>query len=128
MYLILPGCGGGQPVAPVEGKVTYKGVPLKFGSVTFQPEIGPRALGLIQPDGTFRLSTHGNSDGAIVGTHRVRIVCAEHQNPELQKTAEAAEGMCSRSLIPEKYTFPETSGFQVEVREHNEPFVFDLTD
>lgn len=122
----LAGCSDRYSVSPVEGKVTYNGVPLTFGRVAFQPEVGPRAVGPIQPDGTFRLSTYGDCDGAILGKHRVSIVCAEHQNPEAAKKERDAEGMYSPSLIPEKYTFPETSGFEVEVEERNEPFEFHL--
>jgi hypothetical protein len=124
--VILSGCSDRRAVAPVEGKVTLNGESLKFGSVSFQPEVGPRATGLIQPDGTFRLSTYGNADGAILGKHRVSVTCAEHQDPSKRKQADA-EGMYSPSLIPQKYSFPETSGFRVEVKQKNEPFEFNLT-
>ncbi|NLE39981.1 MAG: hypothetical protein GX621_18340 [Pirellulaceae bacterium] len=124
----LTGCSDRHSVAPVEGKVIYRNAPLKFGSVSFQPEVGPRATGRIQPDGTFRLSTYGEHDGAILGRHRVSIVCAEHQNPETRSPGGDSEGRYSRSLIPEKYTFPETSGFEAEVKESNQPFTFELSD
>ncbi|HBO46271.1 MAG TPA: hypothetical protein DD670_20565 [Planctomycetaceae bacterium] len=124
----LTGCSDRHSVAPVEGKVIYRNAPVKFGSVSFQPEVGPRATGRIQADGTFRLSTYGEHDGAILGRHRVRIVCAEHQNPDTHPSGADSEGGYSRSLIPEKYTFPETSGFEVEVKQSNEPFTFELND
>lgn len=124
---LLAGCGGKHEVVPVEGKVTYNGTPLRFGSVAFQPEIGPRASGDIQPDGTFRLSTYGQFDGAIPGKHRVSVVCAEHQDPAAAKKNVDPEGTFGRPLIPEKYYFPETSGLEVEVKDQNAPFVFSLT-
>ena len=40
----LVGCGNqDRPLAPVSGQVLYKGEPLTFGSVTFQPAGGQPA-------------------------------------------------------------------------------------
>ena len=35
--------------------------------------VGKPAQGLIQPDGTFVLSTYGTSDGAVIGRHSVYL-------------------------------------------------------
>lgn len=81
---LLPsvGCGGGRtPTYPASGKVAFAdGKPLQGGTVEFQsispPNTGETrvsARGNIQPDGTFKLSTFRQDDGAIAGDHRALI-------------------------------------------------------
>ncbi len=77
------GCGGSKfEVAPVSGTCTCNGEALTAGMVVFEPvpksgdkprESGRAASGMIQSDGTYILSTYGNSDGAIIGEHTVRV-------------------------------------------------------
>ncbi len=126
----LGGCGGCDqlPTGPVEGKVFYKGEPLKFGSVLFQPEAGPPGRGQIQPDGSFVISTYGNGDGAILGPNKVRITCSETQDPNYQQVPTEGEMAVGKSLIPKKYTRAETSKIEVIVKEKNDPLTFELTD
>jgi hypothetical protein len=124
--LAAAGCGRGIATAPVEGKVLFQGRPLKFGSVIFQPEAGPPATGNIQPDGTFRLSTFRDGDGAVLGKHQVRITCFESQRPGAQQAVAQQELATGQALIPEKYASFATSELSVEVKAKNEPLVFDL--
>ena len=116
----LGGCGAssGPDIAPVHGKVTLDGAPLTTGMVYFMPESGRGAKGKVQEDGSFTLSTFGNGDGAIVGRHKVFIVATEGE-----VAFESDEPM--KSLVPERYTSPETSGFEIEVKvgEMNEVFL-----
>ena len=77
----LASCGpsNGLNLAPVRGKVTYKGEPVTYGSISLHPDeakgtSGPLAMGSINRDGTFILSTEVSGDGAIVGLHRVAIL------------------------------------------------------
>lgn len=122
----LAGCSDRMPTTPVEGKVLYQGKPLEFGSVLFQPDKGPLARGVIASDGTFRLSTYTDGDGAVVGQHRVQIVCCEFQRPG-SEMAFQGEPDPGPSFIPEKYGSMHSSGLQVDVKlEGNEPLVFDL--
>jgi hypothetical protein len=73
----LAGCGGkgGFKVAPVKGKVTHQGQPVKGGSLTFTPiasgdtkagQLGQPAQTQVSDDGTFAISP-----GAVVGKHRI---------------------------------------------------------
>jgi hypothetical protein len=70
------GCGG-KHVYPVEGQVVFKdGTPLAGGWVVFEPmdpEVKASASGDIRSDGTFRLATHKNADGAFEGRYRVVV-------------------------------------------------------
>lgn len=127
--VILAGCGDGRPpmAAPVEGKVIYRGKPLAFGSVMFQPAQGQPARGVIKPDGTFTLWTYEEGDGAAIGHHKVRITCYDNQNPD-QTQDPNQEPTAGKSLIPEKYTLFDESGIEVDVQSENEPFVFQLKD
>lgn len=129
MTAAVAGCGSDRlPVAPVQGKVLYRGEPLEFGSVMFQPDVGPAAKGTINSDGTFRLSSYGQADGAVIGTHRVRITCFDVQRPGHRHSQSEQEAGAGRPLIPRKYSNCATSGLQVEVEAANKPFVFELTD
>lgn len=127
--LAVAGCGGDQlPTAPVQGKVLYQGKPLQFGAVTFQPAAGPPASGAIQPDGTFRLSTYGNNDGAVLGMHKVAVSCFDSQRPDAPPPDPNAEPGLGKPLVPQKYLSADTSGLTAEVKSRNEPFEFQLTD
>src|SRR5262249_42014233 len=98
---VLPlssGCGPGNGLSlgRVSGKVTYKGQPVKNGTVFFMPDeskgtVGPPALGSITSDGSYVMSTETSGDGVIVGSHKVGITGVE----EAPVTAEA-------ELDPEK--------------------------
>lgn len=128
MTAALTGCGEGRPLAHVEGQVLYKGKPLEFGSVTFQPAGGQPARADIGPDGKFVLTTPGEGNGAVVGFNKVRVTCYESQAPSYAAPTEG-EGGLGKSLIPERYASYETSGITMEVQAgKNEPLMIELTD
>ncbi len=73
------GSNNGLNLASVSGKVTYKGKPIKNGTVMFVPNeskgaTGPQAIGTIKNDGTYSLSSQDANDGAVVGWHKVGIL------------------------------------------------------
>src|SRR5262245_845689 len=59
----LGGCDAGPlPRVLVQGKVSFKGVPLSTGVIVFIPDAGhgchgPMACGLVQRDGSYHLQT-----------------------------------------------------------------------
>lgn len=78
LYLAVAGCGGDRTY-PVEGRVVWAdgadAVELAGGTVSFEPVDGKAsAVGGIKPDASFRLSTHREGDGAVVGTYRVVVL------------------------------------------------------
>lgn len=127
----VTGCGKPpHQLTPVSGKVTYNGKPLQFGCVTFQPETGQWSKGLIQPDGTFKMSTPGEGDGAAVGVNMVRISCFENQDPAKKNNGGGEMGtLLGRPLIPKKYLSQDTSGLTIEIKSgNNDPVIFELKD
>jgi hypothetical protein len=95
---------------PVHGKVTFTdGTPMNGGSISFrsvdrQPSIN--AHGVIEPDGTFELSTFAAGDGAIAGRHRAVVVTPS--------VSERARQPVPRPIHP-KYRQYETSGLEFTV-------------
>jgi hypothetical protein len=81
LAMAVAGCGPGHglTLGRVSGKVTAAGEPVRYGTVFFVPDTlkgtdGPSAMGIIQDDGTYTLSTDSGGDGALVGHHKVGVV------------------------------------------------------
>jgi hypothetical protein len=109
------GCSRGPATAKVSGTVTLDGKPLAFGSVMFQGVAGGQpAAGNIQPDGTFELTTFNPGDGALVGSHRVRVVCYSSQDPANKALGPMGDSL-GKLLIPERYTSLGASGLTADV-------------
>jgi hypothetical protein len=108
ILLALAGCESEpSPLAPVRGKVSYKGIPLRGGSIVFTPDPdrnrdGPIAEAEIQPDGTYALLTD-KVPGAVPGWHRVTVIWLDDSIPP-------------RSLVPGRYGDPERSGLRFEIK------------
>jgi len=131
LFLAVLACGCGEsrlPTAPVTGKVLYNGEPLQFGLVMTRPDVGPLARGTIQPDGSFSLSSYESDDGAVLGTHRVRVTCFENQRPGAVPPPADTEATLGRSWIPPRYANFHSSGLTLDVQPHNEPLVLELGD
>jgi hypothetical protein len=73
--IVLSGCGRGHELdtAEVQGIVTFDGKPLEEGFVTFVPTRGRGAMGVIQADGSYTLTTYRDGDGALIGPHTVTV-------------------------------------------------------
>jgi len=100
------GCDSGPEMAPARGTVSVKGTTLTHGKVLFEPVGGGEiAVGEIDEDGSFVLTTFEVGDGALVGEHTVGIT---------QRSDDAAE----RGEKP--HNFGSAPGaFQVESGEEN---------
>lgn len=78
--VLLPACqrGDRMPVFPVDGSVFYQGRPAEGARVAFHPSRDPNAHGLrpqavVAADGSFRLTTYTNHDGAPAGEYYVTV-------------------------------------------------------
>lgn len=124
------GCSAQPELAVVEGRVTYNGQPLKFGTVMFQSVKGGQpAIGMIQPDGSFKMSTPKAGDGVKPGSYEVSVSCYENMDPSKPPAPDRGDMSPGKSLVPKKYILAATSGLTAQVKpEGNEPIAFDLTD
>jgi hypothetical protein len=107
--LVSLGCQGNSGLVPVAGKVLLDGQPLTQGTVVTMPKAGKGANAAVHPDGTFQLGTNGKGDGASIGTHKVAVIL-------LSDSSESAEGPAPKSLLPQRYGSPESSGLTIDVK------------
>lgn len=104
------GCGDSTPkVVPVRGKVTLNGQPLSTGRVMTLPTMGRGAGGEINADGTFELTTPDFGKGAAPGVHKVAVQAYDNAGVANLETA------AGKSLVPERYGNPATSGLMINV-------------
>ena len=69
------GCGSGVTLVPAGGVVQHDGKPMTGGKVLLLPiEKGNAAIGQIQENGSFLLTTFKPEDGAVPGRYRVTVV------------------------------------------------------
>jgi hypothetical protein len=109
--LVAGGCA--PPRYPVSGKVVFDdGSPLAEGSVIGEATIDGKkvlAQGEVKPDGTFNWGSSKAGEGARPGKYRVIVA------PRALGDAEIAEGKIP--AVDAKFTAPETSGIDFEVKE-----------
>lgn len=128
---IQTGCySNRRPTAKVEGTVTYKGQPVRSGTIVFTPKErskddlypGKAARGSVDADGRFRLSTYGTFDGAIVGPHLVTYLNGDSDSEE-EPTDEMEEGKesvnKSKKKTPLNIGLPDDFIIEVKSKENN---------
>jgi hypothetical protein len=89
----LTGCGG-RGTTPVRGLVTLEGAPVAGATVLFMPDGGDGgrpASGFTSSDGTFRLMTYRENDGALPGKYRVLVQRTEPAKDQREAEHSAME-------------------------------------
>ena len=109
---LLTGCGAG--LHPIEGQVVWKdGTPAKElagGQVVFENEAAKTsARGVIQPDGTFKVTTTKPDDGALAGEYKIAVL-------EFRKNAGAEGTGLAPALLDTKYADFASSGLTATVK------------
>jgi hypothetical protein len=153
--LIALGCSGDDGLGSrysVSGTVTYKGAPVAKGTIGFVPE-NPSMRGATGEisNGSYSLTTQTAGDGALPGKYKVSIAAKEAVDLEYAKSLLRADlkkkGMDpsmmpvnvppeymskaskqAKSLIPEKYSSPESSGLSATVEARSNKIDFPLDD
>lgn len=100
LALLAVGCGDSRYVtAEVHGRAVLDGNPVTAGTITFTPvetdgapRDGKTAVGTLQSNGVFALTTYESDDGAIVGKHRVHYFPPEETTPETVNVEVDTEG------------------------------------
>lgn len=130
--LALAGCSSENPETyKVIGKIVYDGQPVKSGVVQLLPEGGGNsAIGNLQPDGTFQLTTFKQNDGACPGTYTVTIQAMPEEDAD--DPMSGLPGMefagSGKPPVPLKYENPETSDLKVNVNKGENSLELVLTD
>lgn len=105
--LFASGCGDeGYDLAPVSGVVTLDGKPLAGGVIQYQPiggentNPGPGSAGVLDTQGRYQLQTQTSPrmDGAVIGTHQVRIYSRNAEAPVTD-----TDTSTTPELVPPKY-------------------------
>jgi len=126
----LTGCEAGVGAVPVKGTAKYDGQPLTSGTVQFVPTgDGMAAMGQIQPDGSFQLTTQLADDGALPGQYKVSVqVFPDPASGGGGMGLPGAEFGDAEPPIPVRYNNPETSGLTATVTDSGEnEIVLELT-
>lgn len=138
--LIASGCGG-LTLGQVSGQVKSNGKIVTQGTIMFHPEKGPTAVGTIQPDGTYTLSTLKPNDGALVGSHRVTIHATKVDPGRLETPKsfeeELRQGQVKNSgkvlvagqvhwIVPEIHSLAETTKLTAQVERGVNKIDFDV--
>ena len=137
LTLLAAGCGPSYPACyEVRGKVTFDGQPVTQGTITFYPDEGRSAMGKIQPDGSYTLTTFNAEDGALPGNHSVTIKATSVSGPAAPASFEeelaranvpAPTGERTVTwLVPQRFSQRESSGLSATVQKKSNTIDFDL--
>ncbi len=123
---LLSSCSG--ELNPVDGKVLYKGNPIKGAVVILHPDDdkgkATNPSGVTAADGTFTLAT-GKEGGARPGRYTVTVLWYKEQTPSGKITMEPPQ---PEDQLNGRYANPASSKIKVEIKtgvNHLEPIVLE---
>ena len=137
---LFAGCGGNnggeRPTAPVKVSVSYKGNPVEGAIVQFISIENPQpAVGTTDKSGNCSLTTFKPNDGAIIGSNVITITKKEIDTKNIKASRPEDADLIGvtptpnlKSLIPNKYSAPGTSGLKEEVKKGSNAFTYELKD
>ena len=115
--MTLLGCSDGRPQrVEVSGRVLIDGRPIRLGFIRLIPPNDRAAVGNIDGEGRFTLTTYDEHDGCVPGMHVAEVIAVEVLNASSQ-----------RWHAPKKYANAETSGVRVQIDEATDDLVVELT-
>jgi len=137
LLIALPGCGPRLPeTAPVSGRVTVNGEPVTEGKIIFYPEEGRPGMSEIAEDGTYRLTTFREHDGAVLGIHRVTIKSTRvtgtpaprtfEEELEQARGDEPISAAVVEWIVPQEYARRETTPLERTVTAGENHFDFEI--
>jgi hypothetical protein len=121
VLVFLCGCNNRTiKTSPVSGVVRMNNKTLENVTVTFHNQNGTRSYGVTDSSGQFRLTTFKKNDGAPIGKGYFTITSNESVEPGLDPPPD--------SLIVKlrKYSSPDTSGLEFEVKPESNKFDIQL--
>ncbi len=127
----LVGCGGGvdgPKTIPATGAVTYKGEPVKNGSLVFSPADSKtsRAAQAEIVDGRYRTAT---GQGLMVGDYKVVVQALPPNIAEFEAKG-GSKKATETSLVPKKYSDLKTTDLSLTVTDQEASITqdFELSD
>ncbi len=124
--LAVSGCGRGRGnMGQVSGTVRYQGEPIRDGSIVFEVSGNRPASGKIVDGQITQVTTFEPNDGVPVGSAKIAVrafddddtASAVMDHPgDIQRQETEGYMEVPKSLLPERYADPDTSGltFQIE--------------
>jgi hypothetical protein len=107
-------------VHPVRGEAYYQGAPMAGAVVTLTPDAklkkGVAARGIVQPDGSFALTTYQADDGAAEGEYAVTVAWRE----------KLRNGKVGANLLPERFGKTDQSGLRATIRAGQNELILEL--
>jgi len=126
----VTGCGGGKPLGPVTGKVSYKGKPLSVKNCVIMFEIPNKGIGLgarLEDDGTFRV-VNLTGDGLEPGHYQVSITLPPDFMAGLRMLPPKEVDRRMNAVFPRKYINSATSGLEIDVATAGQVLDIELKD
>ncbi len=134
VLLVFAGCGERLPeTVPVSGRVTWQGEPLGEGRIVFHPQAVAKglrerpAIGELDEQGRFALSTFRTGDGAVPGDYRVCVFSYVSDQASAEDDVSIPETVWR---IPQRYGNPQQSGLTATIPAGSKPLSleFPLTE
>jgi hypothetical protein len=120
---LLLGCSEGPPTGKVHGKVTFKGAPVKEGTVTLlNPKEGGAAEAQIKTDGTYAVA-----NGVLIGDYVVEIKPLMHLVDTDPGKSPPAPMEKPAPDIPRKYRMQGTTPLKATVKRGENEINFEMT-
>ncbi len=123
--MLFAGCSGrAGSLTSVSGVVKANGKRVSQGEIMFYPSGGGRpAMGIIGPDGRYKLTSFKAGDGVVPGSHKVTITVQTSSLPKGVEEVNSVEEETSFSwerervtwVIPEKYSVLHSTTLTAEV-------------
>lgn len=131
LLMMCVGCSGGATgpkTIPASGKVTYKGEPVKSGSLAFAPADPKtsRATQAIIVEGEYKTEP---GKGLMVGEYKVTVQALKNSVAELDPKDAAKQGI-DNNAVPKKYMDLKTTDLEVTISDGDKEIKqdFELTD
>jgi len=133
--ITLAGCGGGperSQTGTITGTVTLDDQPIEAGTIIFESDNSRPASGKIVDGKIVDVMTYEPGDGVPIGSQRIAI-----QASSVGESVEVADPSATgpvdlnymgggNSLVPKKYTDPNTSGLTAEIEAGENTVSFQL--
>jgi hypothetical protein len=134
LFLGLLGCGGGP--SSINGKVSYKGVPVTGGNISFDFGADKRISAMIDAKGNYSVQTpHTGKATVAIETESLKntgnlapLPGGGVADKEKITTGLPSGGSANYVKIPAKYADAKSSNLTADIKSGTNPKNFDLTD